>query len=83
MLIAVMRTIHPSPDNLNTYGQNIKNLLVLACIEVETQFKGIITCHEKTAKSRYSTKDYNSCGHRNYPAHRLFLLVKPRNFTYK
>jgi hypothetical protein len=65
MLISVFNTVYPvfdadNPDknNLTTYGHNIKNLLVLACIEVETQLKGIYKAHENAIQSHYSTKDY-------------------------
>lgn len=58
MLFSIFNTVYPSRKNLNTYGQSIKNLLVLACIEVENQLKGIYQANEMTSKTHYNTKDY-------------------------
>jgi hypothetical protein len=58
MLLDIAGTVFPEPTNLQTYGHTIKNLLVLACIEVETHLKGIYKAHELSAKKLYTTKDY-------------------------
>lgn len=58
ILLSIFDTTYPATNNLKTYGQNIKNLLVLACIEVETQLKGIFKANESTSKTNYTTKDY-------------------------
>jgi hypothetical protein len=65
MLVSVFNTVYPvfdtdnpSQNNSTTFGHNIKNLLVLACIEVETQLKGIYKAHESATQSHHSTKDY-------------------------
>lgn len=42
-LLAICRTIHPTPANFSSYGHDTRNLLILACTEVETHLKGILT----------------------------------------
>lgn len=58
ILLSIFDTTYPASDNLKSYGQNIKNLLVLSCIEVETQLKGIFKANESVPKTNYTTKDY-------------------------
>jgi hypothetical protein len=50
--------VRPVESNLNVYGDKIKNLLVLACVEVESQFKLILAANNYARKKNYSTKDY-------------------------
>lgn len=54
----VFKTIHPSKENMSAYGNNIRNILILSCTEVEAQLKGIIKNNIKKTKSKYSTTDY-------------------------
>ncbi len=54
----ILHIVYPSNSNIDTYGHEIKNLLVLACIEVEAQLKGIYKANEVSSKNNYSTKDY-------------------------
>lgn len=54
----IFKTIHPSTNNLNVYGNNIRNILILSCTEVETQLKGILKNNIEKPKSKYSTADY-------------------------
>lgn len=63
-LIALMRqldricqTIHPSPETLDTYGHDIRNLLILACTEVETNWRGILS-KNGVSKRKLTTNDY-------------------------
>lgn len=58
MLSEILSTVYPTQQNLKTFGHNIKNLLVLSCIEVEAQLKGIYKANEISAKRNYTTKDY-------------------------
>ncbi len=58
LLLAIFSTIHPTNTNLKSYGHNIKNLLILSCIEVESQLKGIYKANEHNSKTHYTTKDY-------------------------
>lgn len=58
LLIEILNTVYPSASNLKTFGHKIKNLLVLSCIEVEAQLKGIYKENEISSKRNYSTIDY-------------------------
>jgi len=58
MLSEILNTVFPSNKNLKSYGHNIKNLLVLSCIEVEAQLIGIIKANESTINPRYNTNNY-------------------------
>lgn len=55
----VFRFVHPAPDNFDAYGTEIRNLLILACTEVEAQCKGILTANHTTPAQRFfTTTDY-------------------------
>lgn len=59
----VCRTVNPSPTNLTTFGHEIRNLLILACTEVEAQLVGIFESNFEAhqdceKKKRWTTKDY-------------------------
>lgn len=58
ILLSIFDTTYPAADNLKSYGQIVKNLLVLSCIEVETQLKGVFKANESVPKNNYTTKDY-------------------------
>lgn len=58
MLTEILNTIHPTETNLEAYGHRIKNLLILSCVEVESQLKGIYKANEVSGKERYNTQDY-------------------------
>jgi len=38
----IFRTVHPIDKNFDTYGHDIRNLLILAATEVEAHWKGIL-----------------------------------------
>src|SRR6202000_970508 len=38
----VCQTVHPEEPNLRAYGHEIRNLLMLACTEVESQWRGVL-----------------------------------------
>jgi len=55
----VFRTIAPESNNFNAYGHEIRNLMLLACTEVESECKGILKANGvKVPKDRWSTKDF-------------------------
>lgn len=54
----IFKTIHPSEENFAVFGDNIRNLLILSCTEVEAQLKGIVKNNILKTKSKYSTRDY-------------------------
>jgi hypothetical protein len=53
----ICQAIHPAPDNLGTYGHDIRNLLILACAEVESHWRGVLA-KNAFARDRRSTRDY-------------------------
>jgi hypothetical protein len=56
-LTSICQVVQPRGANLNTYGHEIRNLLILACTEVETQWKSVLASNG-VVKDRYTTKDY-------------------------
>ena len=51
----ICETVHPSGANLRAYGHEIRNLLILACTETETHWRGVL---EANGVQATSTKDY-------------------------
>ncbi len=51
----ICRVVHPSEKTLRTFGHDIRNLLILACTEVEAHFKGVLKANGCKADN---TKDY-------------------------
>lgn len=54
------RYVEPATSNLGTHSSRYRELLILACTEVETALKGILRANIPVAKQKesYSTKDY-------------------------
>lgn len=53
----ICQTVEPGPATFDAYGHDIRNLLLLACMEVETHWRGILDANG-AGKSRYTTTDY-------------------------
>lgn len=53
----ICQTVQPVPSNLSTFGHDIRNLLILACTEVEAHWRGVLTANGMR-KDRYNTQDY-------------------------
>ena len=53
----ICRTVHPEPATMAAYGHDIRNLLLLACTEVENHWRGILHANG-FVKDRYDTRDY-------------------------
>ncbi len=53
-------TIEPTQKNVHVFGLKIRELLLLACMEVEASWKGVLKEHKyiKNSKQRCNTKDY-------------------------
>jgi hypothetical protein len=51
----ICRVVQPIEPNFRTFGHEIRNVLILACTEVEAQWKGILESHDMDAEN---TKDY-------------------------
>ncbi|GGZ44808.1 hypothetical protein [Asticcacaulis endophyticus] len=54
-LDAICRTVHPAKENYSAFGHDIRNLLILACTEIEAHWKGILRLNGRKGKS---TTDY-------------------------
>lgn len=55
----ICQTIHPTTETFNSYGHEIRNLLILACTEVEAQWKSVLEANAVTPKRKYfTTEDY-------------------------
>lgn len=53
----ICETVHPSRENLAVFGHDIRNLLILAAMEAEAQWKGILAANGLTS-DRLTTVDY-------------------------
>jgi hypothetical protein len=53
----ICQTVHPTTQTFETFGHDIRNLLILACTEVEAYWRGVLTANG-VKKDRYSTNDY-------------------------
>ncbi len=53
----ICRTVHPSKNTLGSYGNEIRNLLILACTEIEAHWQGILLINGVN-KSRPTTQDF-------------------------
>ncbi len=56
MLANICQTIHPSEENFQAYGHQIRNLLILACTEVEAHWRAVLTANNFLKGT--STKEY-------------------------
>lgn len=48
----ICRVVHPIDQNLNAYGHEIRNLLIIACTEVEAQWKSVLVANGQQPKNR-------------------------------
>jgi hypothetical protein len=53
----VCETVHPEEPNLEAYGYDIRNLLILACTEVESHWRAVLKANG-VSKDRWTTRDY-------------------------
>jgi hypothetical protein len=53
----ICETVHPEEPNLEAYGYDIRNLLILACTEVESHWRAVLKANG-VIKDRWSTRDY-------------------------
>lgn len=53
----ICQTVHPSTQTFETFGHDIRNLLILACTDVEAHWRGVLTANG-LKKNHYSTNDY-------------------------
>ncbi len=53
----ICQTVHPTKDTFGAYGHDIRNLLILACTEVETHWRAVLVANG-VSKQRFDTNDY-------------------------
>lgn len=54
----VCRVIHPKIDNFSAYGHDLRNILLVACTEVEAQCKSILRTNGRKENEARSMTDY-------------------------
>jgi hypothetical protein len=55
-LAEICQTVHPAPSNFKVYGHEIRNLLILACTEVEMHWRGVLEANGQSG--RFNTANY-------------------------
>jgi hypothetical protein len=53
----ICQTVQPTEKTFDTFGHDIRNLLILACTEVESHWRGVLVANGLT-KVRFNTFDY-------------------------
>ena len=53
----ICQTVHPTNKTFETFGHDIRNLLILACTEVEAHWRGVLTANGVRG-DRYTTSEY-------------------------
>lgn len=53
----ICQTVHPTVNTFGTFGHDIRNLLILACTEVEAHWRGVLAANGIMGK-KLSTNDY-------------------------
>lgn len=58
-LYSVFKVIAPYPNNLKTFGHEIRNIIILACTEIDSMMKKILEKNNMTKKGKFfNTTDY-------------------------
>lgn len=53
----ICQTVHPTAQTFGAYGHDIRNLLILACTEVEAHWRGVLVGNSVN-KNQFTTRDY-------------------------
>jgi hypothetical protein len=53
----ICQTVHPTVETFETFGHDIRNLLILSCTEVEAHWRGVLKANG-IQKEQFNTKDY-------------------------
>lgn len=57
-LQTIFQVVEPTINNYKTFGHKIRNLIILACTEVDSICKNILLSNSYKKKERYSMNDY-------------------------
>lgn len=61
-LLEIFRTIEPEQDNFKAYGNRLRELLIVACTEVEYLLqRAVVENEKKPKKNSFTTSDYFWC----------------------
>lgn len=72
-LSSIFKTVYPHETNLECYGFEIRNLLILSCTELESQFRGILN------SNGYKIKKGGDLGSKDYV--KLNSVLKLREYS--
>ena len=53
----ICQTVQPTEETFGALGHDIRNLLILACTEVESHWRGVLVANG-VSKDRFTTQDY-------------------------
>lgn len=57
MLDEIFQAVHPAEENMDCFGNSIRNLLILACTECEAQWRGVLAANG-VVPNHPTTRDY-------------------------
>jgi hypothetical protein len=57
-LLSLFETVNPDKANFSTYGIKIRNIIFLACTEVESSLSSVLRANGYTTERTWTTKDY-------------------------
>lgn len=77
-LTAVFNTIYPAGDNIKSYGHEIRNILILACTEVEAQLKGILRANGYELNTAKADKKFEFSMNHYF---KLFDILKLKRYS--
>jgi hypothetical protein len=73
----ICQTVHPEGANLDVYGHDIRNLLMLACTEVEAHWRGVLQANGQHL-DRPNTSDYvKLCAPMHLPEYAISIAAFP------
>jgi len=55
---SLFRSVEPSPSNDKAFGHKVRELLILACTEVEANWRGVYEANSSNTKKPDGTRDY-------------------------
>lgn len=58
-LLEIFKHVEPATDNLSVFGHKIRELLILACTEVESAWRSVLEANSASNKRSYNTTDYH------------------------
>ena len=80
----ICQTVHPTEKTFGVFGHDIRNLLILACTEVESHWRGVLVANG-VSRGRFDTRDYAALRQAmkldeyavDFPAYPWLMPLKP------